>query len=134
MDKHEWQQVEQALSGTYGHVVLLAGGEEITLERGLVSKDRLGIVTWINGEFQVKWCSGRQSYPEQQFLRRRESLAYTGKMRAALLRMSKRQRQEIGYDVNKKYVTYPPLWTSFSALRRHYQQNFPDAKLVEVVG
>lgn len=52
MTKEEWAAVEKALSGTYGSAKIKADEFEVTFYRTLVSENRLGILTYVNGVYR----------------------------------------------------------------------------------
>lgn len=134
MTKEGWEKVEKALGGTYGYAKLQVDDRTVTFQRGLVSKNRLGIMTYIDGTFNFNWSSTKTEHPEQRFLRRKEEFVYTPKQRTEFAKWTKRDRKICNIDINKKYHYFVPTWPSATAIRRHYQKTFTSIELLEVVG
>lgn len=138
MTREEWQQVEKALSGIYGNAKLTVDGHAICFNRELISNNKLGIVTYVNGRWEAKWFSSKAEYPEQRFLKREEHYSHKPKLRAELNKHKKRYGakflKENGIDPDHKYVLFTPIWPNVTAIRRHYEKNFSSIELVEVVG
>jgi hypothetical protein len=134
MTKEQWQRVEEALSGTYGHVHLMVEGKKVTFQRTLVNKNRLGIMTYINGEFKGCWLGLNEQHEEQRYLRKRSKLLYSKKERESLKKLGKRFLKEKGLDPEKRFERYDPIWTSAGAIRRHYEKTFTSIKLIEDIG
>jgi len=134
MTKEDWAKVEKALSGTYGHAKLKVDGLEVTFRRAQVSKNRLGIVTYIGGEFKFVWLDPKKEFPGQRYLRPVSKFVWTAKSRREMKKMSKRRLKALGYDPDEKWHGYDALWPSATAIRRHYQKTFESIELIEVVG
>lgn len=136
MTKEDWQKVEKALSGTYGRAELLVDGRRVVFQRGLVAKNRLGIATYIDGEFRGEWMLPKVTHPEQQYLNPVWHFAGTPKQRAAWSKMTKSMKKLLGpaLDPTKKFLVYHPTWTSATAIRRHYQKTFTSIELIGVIG
>ncbi|MFH1027797.1 MAG: hypothetical protein V1791_07335 [Pseudomonadota bacterium] len=134
MTKEDWAMVEKALSGTYGFAKLQVDGHAVTFERRLVTKNRLGIVTFVDGKFNFEWVSPKTDHPEQRFLRRKSELFYKPKERAEYAKWSKRLRKDCCFDIDKKFHFFTMTWPSATAIRRHYQKTFQNIELIEVVG
>lgn len=81
MTKEDWEKVEKALGGLYGFAKLTVDGREIQFQRQLVDKNKLGIVTYIDGHFLGAWIMGTEEHPEQKFLRKIEKFVYPEKLR-----------------------------------------------------
>lgn len=134
MTKEDWQKVEKALTGTYGFAKLQVDGREAHFQRELVTKNRLGIVTYIDGQWKGVWISAKEEYPEQKYLRKIEKYAWTPAQRAELKKWPKKMLKKYGYDPDKKRHYFSLIWPSANAIRRHYQKTFTSIELVEVVG
>ena len=136
MTREEWTKVEKALSGTYGYAKLKVDDQEVTFQRQLIEKNRLGIMTFVNGRFEGAWLSVDKPCPEQKFLRLCSRYVHKPKARADLKKISKKTREAWGkfYDPDGKYHLFSPFWPNGPAIRRHYQKTFQSIELVEVVG
>jgi len=134
MTKEDWGKVEKALSGTYGHAVIQVDGREVYFQRGLVTKNRLGIVTYIDGQWKGAWISGKEEYPEQKYLRPATRFMHSAKRRAEFKKWPKRIQKLFAYDVDEKLHYYDLIWPSVTAIRRHYEKTFQSIELVKVLG
>jgi len=135
MNKEYWKKVEDALNGVHGHATLLVDGQEINFIRAIVKKNRLGIVTYLAGELNKEWCRPDIDFVEQKFLRPRSAYIYSSADRRQLEKMSARRRKMINAkDPDTKVKYYSLIWESVASIRRHYEKNFSDIKLVEVSG
>lgn len=133
MTKEEWEKIEAALSGLLGRVVLIVEGREITFIRGQVGKNRLGIMMYVDGEFEAKWMSPENNCPESRFLRPKSGFVYSKKQRADLRKLSKKFLKSRDIDLDKKYIIFDPMWPSASSLRKYYEKNFQDIKLIKAL-
>lgn len=134
MSKKDWEKVEKALGGLYGFVKLTVDGREVQFQRQLVDKNKLGIVTYVDGHFLGSWIMATDEHPEQKFLRKIERFVYSEKLRKRWNRLSKRRQKEWGLDPDKKSHYFSPIWPSTTAIRRHYQKTFTSIELLEVAG
>jgi len=136
LNKEDWTRIEKALSGTYGMVKLKVDGREVTFQRALVSKNRLGIGTYVDGVMKGAWVSSENHHPEQRYLRPVSRFAHKPKERAMLQKTPKRLREELGpfFDPDRKIHFFDLTWPSATAIRRHYQQTFESIEILEVIG
>lgn len=136
MTKEDWQKVETALSGTYGSAKIKADEFEVTFRRGLVSKNRLAIVTYVDGYMRGIWIDAAKQYPEQRCLRPISRPMIKAKERADLKKLSKRALKALGpaFDPDRKWHFFDVSWHSVTQIRRHYQKTFAKLELVEVFG
>lgn len=140
MTKEDWKKVEAALSGTYGIAKIKADEFEVTFQRALVSKNRLGIGIYVNGWMKGEWYDPEKEFPEQRCLRLVSKFACKPKTRAELKKLGKtlgkKMTREMGpaFDPDLKYHYYELTWPSVTAIRRHYQQTFQSLELIEVLG
>lgn len=134
MKKEEWDKVEKALSGYYGHASLKVDGRKITFQRQLVSKNRLGIVTFVDGEFKGIWCFGDKPSPETVYMRHHEKFKYTAGARREMKKFSKARLKALGYDPNEKRISITPFWPNVATIRRYYEKTFSDIRLLEADG
>ena len=134
MTKDDWAKVEKALSGTCGKVTLLVDGRAVLFERGRISKNRLGIAVFVDGNFKGEWVVKKNNCPESKYLHPTWSYRWNAKSRAQMKKMSKTALKRLKVDPDAKVEHFSPLWPSPTAIRRHYQKSFAEIKLVEVVG
>jgi hypothetical protein len=139
MTREQWTEVEKALSGRYGKVTLRIEGREITLVRELVSKNKLGVVVYVDGKLKSEWIGVAKDCDEQRFMYPSQRFVYSARERdqqkRLLKRFGKRWLKEQGItDPNKKATIFLPFFPSATAARRHFQKNFPEIELVEASG
>lgn len=142
MTKAEWQLVTDALSGVFGRVELEVDGFEVALHRCQISKDRLGIMTYVNGQFLGKWIGADTGCRESEFFRPTTRYLHSLKFRKLLKKISKGIRKAgvsspgkitaKGYDAVHKSNT--PFWQSVSGIRKHYEKTFKEIKLIKING
>ena len=134
LTKEQWQHVEQTLSGTYGVVDLMVDGKKVTFQRGLVDENRLGIMTYVNGQFKGAWYSIDSEHDEARYLCKKSKFARTKKQRDELKKWRKGllKKMEINPDEKIEYRT--PVWPSVTAIRRYYQKTFTSIELIEAIG
>lgn len=107
------------LASPYGRVHLLCDGYEIILRVERAKGLSYRVVTYVNGSWQGKWCSGRESYPEQKFLNRKETpLLSRSKKAEAEKIFGKRAIAKDPY-LSKKIVSYDLSWPSGKAAINH---------------
>lgn len=134
MTKEEWELVENALSGIYGSVELEVDGRMVTFERCLVAKNRLGIMTYIDGGFKGLWLFTEKGHPESKYLQPKSRYQYKLKDRNEMKKLGKKFLTKYGYEPEKKLEHLSPIWLNGAAIRRHYQKTFSDIKLTKVNG
>jgi len=132
--KEDWAKVEKALSGTYGYAKLKVDGREVTFQRQLVQKNRLAIVTYVDGLIKWEAMEVKKEHPDASYWRPRSRFLHTAKSRAAARKLSKRLLKKIGGDPDEKFYFFDPTWTSVGAIRLHYKKTFESIELIEVVG
>lgn len=129
MTKEDWAKIEQTLSGHYGRVTIKIGDRVILLVRQLVAKNRLGIVVRVDGK--ISWGSPNEQDTEYQFHRQVVRYIWSAKSRVAASKISKKGLERLKWNPDEKGIYYVPYWTSFTALRRHYQKTFASIELLE---
>lgn len=136
MTKEEWVLVEQALSGFYGMARIKADEFVVTFHRKLIRKNRLAIVTYVDGYIKGEWIDSKKEHPEQRCLRPASRFMCKPKERAELKKLSKRLRKELGpaFDPDRKWHYFDVSWPSVTAIRRHYQKTFKAIELQQVTG
>lgn len=134
MTKEDWNKVEQALSGVVGHAKLKVDGREVTFARCRVSRNRLGIGTYVDGEIQGAWLFPKKPTPESRYMRPMSKWYWTAESRKRMKKLSKRYRKQNDLDPDKKQHYLTPLWPNATAIRRHYQKTFESIELIEATG
>lgn len=104
LTKEQKQELIDKLSYPWGRVRLLCDGYQIDL---MVERDKglaYRVVTYVNGSWQGKWISGKESHPEQKFLR---------KSIRPVVTKAERERMEkaVGKRCFKKMCAEEPYWT-----------------------
>lgn len=132
MTKEEWKRVEDKLSGLFGSVELLVDGYTVSLQRQMVGKNRLGIMSFVNGHYKGAWKEGD---PEFKYLRVITRAFYSSKFLKDLEKIyGKRQWKLEKNRFDKKCTYHSPVWFSVSGIRKQYEKTFKNIKLVEVNG
>jgi hypothetical protein len=134
MTKDDWARVEKALGGIYGYAKLNVDGRETLFRRELVSKNQLGIVTYVDGHMKGAWLSPREEHPERRYMRPFSRYIFPAKEREKIKKMPKWMKKGLRLDPDKKIQLFSSIWPSATAIRRHYQKTFTSIELVEVVG
>lgn len=136
----DWKRIEESLSGRFGAEHLMCDGYKLTIQRER-EKNKLVLVVYVNGVRKGEWT--RQDCEERRRFfcpstRRLFSKAKADKITAG---MGKRYKEkwiaEMGLD--KTMTIYMPVWSSFTALRRHLIKNnkeilMPQSEYVVVSG
>lgn len=120
MTKEQWKAVEQkVLLYPYTIAKLQADGHVLSLSMQR-HKMRLVIVVYVDGKFNFKWLT-EDCEIRRKFCQRKKRSLLTQKDRERLKREKKSIREKIQEQAT--YYSYSPYWTSFTALRRHLEQN-----------
>lgn len=131
--KEQWDAAEKELSGYFGRVEMVIDGFKVSFLRGRVSKNRLGIMTYVNDVFKHTWCSAKEPSEEARrfFSTSTRTSSLRGKAKAAFAKKYGKRA------ANKPLFTfsYPnPVWGSFKALRLHLLKHNRDIEIVEGKG
>ena len=120
MTKEQWAAAEQRILG-YPYMItkIRADGHVLSLSMQR-DKMRLVIAVYVDGKINPRWIMDECEIRRKFFQQRKRSLL-TQKDRARLKREKKSIREEI--TAQATYYSYSPYWTSFTALRRHLEQN-----------
>lgn len=135
MTKEQWAAVEKALSGRWGHSELKCDGYDVHLHLELIDKRRMGIVVYVNGSWKGAWLMHDSTADEtRRFMCPVPRYLHSPKMRAELIEIygGKRCPKAKLADINKRFTTFQPYWTNFTALRRHLVKNNQVVELVKV--
>ena len=140
MTKDEWKRVDDALSGYAGIVELNVDGTPVQFEWSFITKNKLGVTTFVNGKWEGKWClpdfddDNHNDHPEKKYLRPVKRFRWFKKSRDAMRKMGKKYLKRKGWDPDEKYISYSLIWSGADAIRRHYEKTFKDIKLVKING
>ena len=112
LTKEQKQALIDQLSLTFGTVKLRCDGYEIVLQVQQVKPLQYRVITFVNGFWEGKWMSGRESYPEQKFLNKKETHCAkpSDKARAEKIFGKRAVAKDPWYT--KKIVTYDVTWAS----------------------
>lgn len=117
--KEQWAEFEERADRLYCTQKLTCDGFELSVTKAQISKNKLGVVVYVNGWIKGEWLGGEKAdCAEQRFMRPVERYAYRPKFRQEMLKlMGKRRYAQEGMDRKVKY--FMPDWPSGAALRRH---------------
>ena len=112
LTKEQKQALIDQLSLPWGRVKLRCDGYEIVLCVQPVKPLEYRVYTFVNGIWEGKWMSGRESYPEQKFLNKKETHCAkpSDKARAEKIFGKRAVAKDPWYT--KKIVTYDVTWAS----------------------
>lgn len=131
MDKADWDKVKGALGYTGGKVDLDCDGYNVSLirlpEKGL--KDC--IVVCIDGKTILKKamedCEERRRFCRE--VRHKAPLKDFGLTRKEVSKWSKKMREK--FEKKRTYSVFYPTWNNVDMLRRHFEKNNEDIKLIK---
>lgn len=128
----KWQQIEQALTGVYGSIKLMADGHELCIKRS-VSGDRIinmvYVDGWLKGEWSLKDDDGQPKHSEGRFFRPMYGHPFPLKLKLRLVKdFGKAKAEEM---TARKVVVYTPIWPTTKPLIRHLKRNFPDLEIID---
>ncbi|MFA5248860.1 MAG: hypothetical protein WC415_06655 [Patescibacteria group bacterium] len=132
MTKDDWKRVEDSLSGLWGSVEMLVDGHTVSFYKKQIEKNRLGIMTYVDGWYRGKWSTDD---PEIKYLRHVEKSIWTNKEIEKMKKIyGKRQWNRVKDKYDQKIASVSPLWPSVSSICRYYEKAFKSIKLVEING
>lgn len=122
LTKEQWQEVEEKLSGFFGSVKFSLGDREITVERGLVEKDRLGFAVYIDGWIKGEWQTFDREKMKEPLVEKvccpRVIKRYKPSEKAKIIKnFGKRRAKEYFPDLDKQIVYFTPHFGSFRSLK-----------------
>ncbi len=125
----EWDEVKNVFSGYFGSLELLVDGYQISLQRSLYSKNRLCVMTYVDGAWKGIWD---KNSPQCIKFARRKFLPRYSKADIQKLKRSYSKKDFVGYEFEAKgFTVYQPTWFSFNELRRHFRANNKSLELVK---
>jgi hypothetical protein len=133
INKEQWKEITAQLSRHYGRVELKCGARSVIFRVEQVKGLKLGIITYVDGEWRGEWLR-EESEIGKLFLCRREQFAHGPKARAAYIKAMGGSRCPKKHRAlaEVKIAFHDVMWPSPAALRRHYSKIHPDAELVSV--
>lgn len=119
-----WKKIEEELRNR-GTAKLICDGDEIKLRIMVHSNNwlQLAIYVFANGGFPL----GRN----ERYCMQRQTFAYKAKARKLAQKMSKKRLKEFGFNPDEKCHYVDPRWTSFQAMRRHFENTCSSIALEE---
>lgn len=131
--KEQWEQVESELSGSWGHVEMMIDWFKVDLRVERVKSLKYTIMTYVNGQFCGKWMRD-DSDEGRRFFRVSSSFVFSASHRAEVIKIygGKRCPKAKLEEINKKYTTLMPNWSSVKSMRRHFEKNNQSLELVKV--
>jgi hypothetical protein len=130
MTKEEWVKAQEALKSLYHTVYLKVDGYDVALMLQRVSTYKNAISIYIGGVFKGVWlmddCEERR-----RFVPKKEQYLLSSRQRAEIKKKYTKRMQKL-LDVDRKYTTYQPAWSSFGALKRHLIANNKSIELVSI--
>lgn len=120
----DWKRIEESLSGRFGAEHLMCDGYKLTIRREQ-EKNKLVLVVYVNGVWKGEWiqqdCEERRRF-FCPITRRVFSKARVDKATEGMGKLHKEKWiAEMGLD--KTMTIYMPVWSNFTALRRHLVKN-----------
>jgi hypothetical protein len=136
--KEEWAAIIAELSGSFGLVKLAVDGYDLSITRGQIGKNKLGLIVYINGSIKGIWYAHYRStdinpeIPEEtrRFYRKKTQFLHSAKDRAFWLKVyGKKEAPKRGMDT--KFISYDPRWLSATALKQHLLKNNHNIEVVK---
>lgn len=129
MTKEEWEKVNESLQSVFiGGAKLEIDGYEVYLKLMQVSQFKNAIAIYVNGAFKGKWlledCEERRRFLPCKT----RTLVTQADIKAYGIR-GKKQIQ--AFKDRYQYQVYSTMWTSFSAMRKHFEANNKEINLLE---
>ncbi|CUB06641.1 hypothetical protein Ga0061065_12022 [Marinomonas fungiae] len=126
LTKENWTTLEGALSGLLGHAKLKLGDREITLQKRMISENKLGLLVYIDGAIQqgMGWPDSKHHDPiVKQIWRARSRSYYTAKEQKDLIKSyGKRQVKKLIPNLEDQFHWYEPMFLTFKSLQRQYSR------------
>lgn len=125
VNKEQWEQIEQELSGAFGTVKLSLESKEITLHKRLVSENSLGIVVYIDGSFTPAWGMPDSDSHDPFVIKvwkQKTKLYYPPSKQKQIIKIWGKREAKKRYDFDEKHVWYWPVFQKFGPLKRQYQK------------
>lgn len=126
ISKEQWNQIEEQLKGSYGHVKLSLEGRELSLEKRFVKENQLAILVFIDGTILVTngWPNHDQ-FDEfvQKVWRERKLSYYKPKEQARIIKaFGKRNAKKHFPKLDEKLSFWVADFSTAASLRRKLQK------------
>ncbi len=132
MTKEEWKQVQESLKRLFYTVKLKADDFEIAVRLERVTTYKNALMIYVNGEFKGEWLL-KDCEERRRFIQHKQPYVLHAKERAEYKKMSKKLQKQYADFYERRYDVYTPLWSSFSALKKHLIENNEHIELLEIV-
>lgn len=126
MDKADWNKVREELSVLFGKVELECDGYKVVLFKECYSENKLCISVYIDGQIKGKWltddCEERRRFARCSIRKLRLPKGFNRK------NWTKKELKAL--DEHRTYHSYSFCWFNFDEMRRHFEKNNKEIKLV----
>ncbi|WP_027853369.1 hypothetical protein [Marinobacterium litorale] len=124
--KEQWAEIEEQLQDMFGRVELMLEGRKLTLEKRFVKENRLAILVFIDGSFNLGWgFPDMDSFDEfvQKVWRERTHSIHPPKERARIIKtFGKRAAKKHFPRLDEKLSFWTPDFSTAKSLRRKLQK------------
>lgn len=126
MDKADWDKIKEKLSTLFGKAELECDGYKVDLFKEYYNENRLCISVYIDGYMKGKWltedCEERRRFAhcKKRLLRLPKGFDTKG--------LTKKKLKAL--DEQRTYYSYGFCWFNFDEMRRHFEKNNKEIKLV----
>lgn len=127
MNKADWDKVKKKLCTLFGKAELECDGYKVELIKGYYKENRLCIFVYINGYMKGKWltedCEERRRFAhcKKRLLRLSKGFDKKG--------LTKKELKAL--DEQRTYYAYGFWWLNFDEMRRHFEKNNKEIKLIK---
>lgn len=129
MTADQWKKIDGKLQNVRSPVVKLKiDGYEVSLALRQVSQFRNAIVVYINNEFRGKWLTEDCEERRRFFPCKKRCVTNANELKKMGIR-SKKEIQK--YKEMATYNVYSSAWTSFRAMKKHFETNNKSIELME---
>lgn len=129
MTADQWKELDRELQNVWSPVVKLKiDGYEVSLALRQVSQFRNAIVVYINNEFRGKWLTEDCEERRRFFPCKKRCVTNANELKKMGIR-SKKEIQK--YKEMATYNAYSSAWTSFKAMKKHFEMNNKSIELME---
>jgi len=125
--KEEWAAFEKSLEGLFGRAEIIADGFNVSYSK-VHYKNRLYIMTYINGFFKGEWLSD-DCIQRQKFCRVISKALFSEKEKRQLRKAFRYQEPFTKAKLEKRLVFYSPDWNSARAIRLHLLRTCIEIKI-----
>ncbi len=129
MTTEQWKQIDEKLQNVLSPIVKLKIDDyEVSLALRQVSQFRNAIVVYVNGKFCGKWLAEDCEERRRFFPRKKRCLTNTNELK----KMGIKSKNEIQkYKQMATYDVYSSAWTSFKAMKKHFEMNNKSIEISE---